>query len=104
VVRGEIRPQGLEAGLVSRQHAVAGRLDDGLGDEVLAVLEVAVETAVREPGELHELRDAHAVDALLPHGAGSRLDDARADALLVAIAVPHGMIFIISSGVLSSAS
>src|SRR5262249_48199918 len=50
VVRGEIRPQGLDARLVAREHAVAGRLDDGLGDEVLAVLEVAVETAVREPG------------------------------------------------------
>ena len=62
---------------------------DGLGEQIILILEVLVESAHREPGSLHQCRDARLAQALAAKPACGVLHDPLVSPLLVPTVVPH---------------
>ena len=97
VLLGEVCVEHLGGRLVPGEQAPFSGMCNCLGDELVAISEMDVKTPVREPGKLHELRDAHRVDPILPQRACSRANNAGADALLVAFGISHSIMIVIPS-------
>lgn len=100
VLRREVGTQGcIERPVFTGEDAIdrlVCREGHGLGDELVPVLEMHVEPAVREPHGLHERRNAHGVETVTAERQRGGFDDASAYGLLVAVGVPHGMMPIMS--------
>src|SRR4051812_48319804 len=94
VIRREVSVEGPHAGSLPRDRAVLRGVRPRLGDELVAVPEMDVEPAVGQPHQLHELGDAHRLEAITPERTRGGLDDTGSHIVLVTVRITHGMIII----------